>query len=408
MVIAFGVLIYFVFIKDLVTPTNNANTNAATNTANANGGLPNINSVANLNRQTNGNVNGLVNITRPVNTNQVTPDTIAHGGITEATPVIDTKVQAVEPSATGDGLRYYDAFKGKFFILDTNGKATELSDQLFPDAKKIAWSPKDNKAIITFPDNSNIIYDFSTKTQLNLPKEWDNIEFSPTGDKIGFKNLSDDERSRWLAVSNPDGSAVQLIEPIGNEADNVAVNWSPGGQVVALFRDAVNGSSQEVLMIGLQGENFKSLNTSGRGFEGKWSPDGKQLIYSTYGQDTNYNPSLHLVDASGDQVGNNDIALGLQTWVSRCAFSKGKTTVYCAVPNYLPTGSGFYPEAAGNTNDSIYQINTITGEKSILALPTFFSGDRDYSIASVFLSNNEDNLYFTDSTSGQLYGIKLR
>ncbi|MBU0597966.1 hypothetical protein KKF61_03125 [Patescibacteria group bacterium] len=406
-IIGFGALIYFVFIRDLVTPTNDTNVNEVSN-ENVNGTLPVINTVTNTDVTPPVNEGPIINTTTFRNVNGVNVDTVARGGPTEVSSVTTTRVQAAEPVVSGDGVRYYDKNIGKFFELSPGGDAQEMSEEVFPEVEDISWSPVDNQAILSFPDNSNILFNFDTQEQVTLPKEWDDIDFSPTGSKIGFKNLSSEERARWLAISNPDGSEVQLIEPIGDKTNDVAVEWSPNGQVVALYRENVSGTSQEAYFVGIHGENFKSVVTQGRGFEGKWSPSGEQMIYTVYSADTRYNPVLHIVDAAGDQIGSNNLNLGVQTWVARCAFSNSSPNLYCAVPDYLPTGSGLYPESIDNTNDSIYLLDTNSGQKRIIALPTFFDRSQDYSIASVFLSNDENELYFIENNSGRIYSIQLK
>lgn len=405
--IALGALIYFLLLRDIVSPQNgNENTNVPVN--NAVNGLPVINGTTNVNRITNagnanlpGNFGGVQN----VNTG---PSEIAQGGETITKSAVSASTKAAEPSVSGVGVRYYDVGKGKFFQTDATGKAIPLSEQTFPDASSIAWAAKKNMAVITFPDSSKVLYDFDKQQQVTLPREWDNIRFSPAGDKIGFKNVANNVNDRWLAVAKPDGSEVQLIEPLGENGDDVAVNWSPTGQVVALYRDAQNGASQEVFPVGLAGENFKSIETDGRGFEGTWSRDGSQLLYSVYNAESQYNPSLYLVQAAGDQTGTNTVNLGLQTWSYKCTFGTEAGVIYCAVPRSLPVGTGIFPETAKNTNDTIYEMNMANNSRNVLALPTFTSGTRGYTVSSLFLSGNGQFLYFTDSNTGNVYSIQLK
>ncbi len=408
-VAAFSALIYFVFIRDIISRDNdNENLNQNQNVNTSVNGLPVTNVVRNVNAvNLNANTNQAANINfGQANTNQLTVDDVARGGLTRVNSLVTTSVGGAEPSTTGTGVRFYDEFDGRFYSLDQDGNTRPLSDQYFPNATEIDWSPVDDRAVISFPDQSKVIYDFINEQQVTLPSEWDDVSFSPAGDSIGFKNMSDNENERWLAVADTQASNVQLIEPLGANADDVQVNWSPNNQVIALYGDVTGTSSQEVLPLGLHGENFKSFEVNGRGFEGTWSPDGSQLLYSVYNADSRYNPVLYLVDASGDQVGANKIEIGLQTWVDRCAFSQRESAAYCAVPAYLPTGSGIYPEAAEDTNDSIYKINTNTGAKSIVALPSFFGTDRDYSITKLFLSNDGNTIYFNDQ-AGELFSLTL-
>lgn len=406
LVIGFAVMIYFVFIADLVNPpTNNDNLNDNANQI-TNTGLPVTNGVSNINTV---NINAVTNTSGYLiaNISNRNISTSAQGGDTAANSIYDNPILSPTATMTGDGFRFYDELSGKFYYIDKDGNIIELSDQVFPEAESINWSPVDNKAIITFPDQSKIMYDFDQQKQATLPKEWDDIEFSPTGDQLGFINLSSKEDQRWLAVSSPDGSQVQLIEPIGDKANSVDVNWSPSNQVVATYRAGFNASSQEIFLIGLNDENFKSIYTDGRGFEGTWSPDGEQLLYSVFNASTRYNPELFLVDVTGDATGTNEIPLGLRTWSFKCTFSKNSPLAFCAVPALLPIGAGISPDIAGDTNDRIYMINTNNGDKQLLALPYFFDTDQDYNIGSMFLNNSETVLYFTDIQTNRLYSINL-
>jgi len=404
--IAFGVLIYFVFIRDLVGPADtNENVNVVTN---VNGALPVINGADNTNRVTVKNINVPIDITPSTNVNIEGPSDIAIGGDTIAEPIVTTSVQAAEPAKSGSGIRFYDETRDKFYRVDEFGSKIELSEQKFPRATDISWSPTEDKAIITFPDGSTILYDFDADSQITLPKDWDDIEFSPTGSKVAFKNLSENENDRWLAIANPDGSEIQLVESLGDKANDVDVNWSPNGQVVALFRESVTGTAQEVYPIGIYGENFKSVLTNGRGFEGTWSADSSQLLYSVFSADTNYNPMLYLVDASGDYTGGNTMKLGLKTWSYKCTFSENAQAAYCAVPKSLKTGTGLAPNVTENTNDIIYKIDTNTGAKSIIAIPDFQGSDEEYNISSVFLSNDEHFLYLRNANTGNIHSIQLR
>lgn len=403
-VIIFGALIYFVFLRDVFTPGNeNQNTNQTTNGS----VLPNSNGAVNVPSTNVSNANRFTNTGATTNVN-AGPSTVAQGGDTLADVAARANALAVDTTPDGNGIRYYDKDTGQFFMLDALGKRVALSEQVFPQADTIDWSPVANKAIISFPDGSKIIYDFDLRNQVTLPRSWNDVQFSPSGQKLGFKNESTIEDERWLAISNTDGSQVEAIEPLGDQSQNVDINWSPSSQVVATFREAQNGTSQEIFLIGTQGENFKSITTDGRGFEGTWSPDGSQLLYSTYNADSRYNPVLRIVDASGDAIGGNTINLGLQTWSNKCSFTHADSVVYCAVPRYLPDGSGIVPDVAKNTNDTFYKIDVTSGQRTLIATPTLSTGNDDYTAVNIVVSNDDNRLYFTDANTGNVYTIQLR
>lgn len=403
-VIIIGVLIYFVFFRDFVTPSNNA-----LNNFEINGNLPISNDAVNrltinevINRLPVTNQVGNVNVQRQ-------PDRIASGGATIASRVTQDTTLGAVVDADGLSVVYYDPVTGKFYRVSNDGSIRlELSDKVFHQVDTIDWSPNRNEAIITFPDGSKILYNFLTDTQVTLPKEWDDIEFSPEGNQVAYKYLAEDEDSRWLAIANPDGTEVRGIEAIGDKGDDVQVAWSPNNQSVALFHESSGASSEEVLPIGFHGENYKSFSVNGRGFESIWSPAGDRVLYSTYSSDSNFNPTLSIVDAQGQDIGLNHQQLSIQTWVDKCTFSNTGTVVYCAVPQSLPEGSGIYPELADTVPDTFWQIDLNTGIKSRLADPVAEVGTESFTARNVSLSSDERFLYFTDASTGSVYRIQIR
>ncbi len=403
-VIGIGVLIYFLFFKGMVTPANNAN-NAGTN-----GTLPISNNL--VNRITaNTVVNGLPIVNGSVTNVDTTkaPEPIARGGRTITQTVTDGT--AISPASTTDGstIVYYDPATGKFYKVSRDAKTRiELTSQTFPDAQSVVWSPTRDRAIIAFPDQSRILYNFTTQVQTTLPKEWSDVTFSPDGGQVAYKYLSGDENTQWLAVSNPDGTEVKGIEPVGDKADSVQVAWSPNNQFVALYHSNTDATGQEVLPIGFNGENFQSFKVDGQGFDGKWSPTGDRLLYTTYGSSSNYNPSLTIANVSGQTVGTGKQALSIQTWVDKCAFSGDGSSLYCAVPNSLPEGSGIYRELSNSIPDTFWKIDLSTGLKTPVAIPVTERGTGSYSARNVFLSPGGQFIYFTDVSTGRLERIQLK
>lgn len=352
----------------------------------------------------NGNVNR-----QTANTNEATTELpvsrVARGGDTLVNDIVDTSVDGV--TLVGSNLRYYDKTTGQFYQISPDGQIKSLlTDEIFPELEKIAWSPDASQAIMTFPDGTNILYNFNTKDQATLPKEMKEIEFSPAGSEIGFEYVTDNPDNNFLGVAKPNGSEIKAVEALGDESANVAVSWSPSQQVLATFRNTDSGESQEVFFVGLQGENFKSLNVEGRGFEANWNETGDKLLYSTYSSGSNYNPELKFVDYGGDNTGRNTVDIGLNTWPSKCTVGSG--AAYCGVPAYLERGSGIYPEISKNVPDSFYKIDLRTGSKTKLANPVTADGLGIYNASTVFLSPNEDTLYFTDANTGRLQSIKLK
>ncbi len=331
------------------------------------------------------------------------PTDIAQGGYTKVVDYGDTKVDDFTSGA--EGAYFYNKDAGLFFKVD-GGKSTPLSDKKFFDVDKVTWSKDQNKAIMEYPDGSNVVYDFKTDKQVTLPKELTDFSFSPQGDAIAGKWMGKTNDENWLMVGDANGGNFQLIEPLGDRGNNVQVDFSNNNQIVALVRDPVDANTQSVLPIGLNGENFPAFNVEGLKFESKWAPTDNALLYNVSTQDNNYNPKLLITSGDAETLGTSHLDLELNTWANKCTFNASSTSIYCAEPTSLPRGSGLYPELAKGIPDVFYRIDLRSGQKIPLAVPV---GNRSsYSASSVFLSQDESSLYFVDEVTNQLHSIRLR
>jgi hypothetical protein len=327
---------------------------------------------------------------------------VANGGLTKTTKINDAESLGATLGANNSDVQFYNKSDGKFYRLDKNGAAEALSEKVFHAAENIKWSPTKNEAIIEYPDGSNIIYNFSAKKQITLPKHWKDFDFSPDGNEIVTKSLGLDPNNRWLAVSNEDGSKVKAIEALGENESIVYPSWSPNNQTIAMYTKGIDFDRQEVFFVGLNNENFKSMTVEGRGFQYKWQPNGNQLLYSVYSSKNDLKPMLWLDNARGESIGSGRRSLNIETWADKCSFASDKD-LYCAVPEKMEEGAGLFPELAQNTRDQLYKIDMQTGLKKLIAVP-----DGSYNMSNLIISNGEEYLYFTDETTKKIYKIKLK
>lgn len=394
-----GYAIYYVFFRPFVVNDNNVVNN--TNTVNNGGVLPSTNTNRIVtNQNTNIATNGNVNAELPPIAD------VADGGLTKVNSVSDTSVYLGAPTADNSGYVYYDDDLNKFYRVSSNGDKVELSEEEFYNVDNVAWSPDRDQAVISYPDGSNIYHNFQTNQSVTLPKEIDEISFSDSGDKIAYEFLGSTDNEKWLGISNPDGSGQQIIQGLGDNEDRVDINWSPDAQVVATFREGVGIDEEEIYFIGQYGENFKSIRVEGAGFTGKWSPLGDKLLYSIYNSESDYKPTLWIVDARGDATGLNNVSLGVNTWPDKCVFSG--SSLYCAVPTELPEGAGLAPEVARYSKDNIYEINLETGQRNLLAIPYVGANEPSYGIEDLYISSDGATLYFRNTYTGLLEQIKIK
>lgn len=304
---------------------------------------------------------------------------------------------------TAQGLmRYYNGYDGKFYKVDDNGNITAMSDKVFYNVENVTWAKADDKAVLEYPDGSNIIYDFNNEKQTTLPKHWEEFSFSPQADKVGAKSIGLASENRWLVTVNSDGTGTQLIEPMGNNADKVIIDWSPSGQTIAFSKtgDTVGADREEVLFVGLNGENFKSAVVEGFDFRPNWSSDGEKLLYSVYNSRNNNKPELWIVNSYGDEIGSNRTLLNIDTWADKCTFGE-KDVIYCAVPQTLPEGAGMAPEIADNIYDDIYRINLKTGFKNKL------DTEGNQTVTNISYDDINKKLFFTSNQTNGIFELDL-
>lgn len=332
-------------------------------------------------------------------------DEVARGGLTQTTELTTGAIYNTALSGDGQTLNYYNASDGRFYTIDEDGNVVALSDAQFPDAQSVDWNKDSNKALIEFPDGSNIVYNFDTEKQVTLPSHWEDFDFSPVTDELIAKSIALDPKNRWLVITSDDGSHTTSIQALGENEDKVDMNWSPNDQVVA-FADTSNaiqgGLDRNVIYpVGKNKENFKGLVVEGLGFESLWSSSGRQLLYSVAGEYSQNKPLLWIVDATSSTMGDNRRSLGLNTWVDKCTWSSS-TVVYCAVPLELPPNAGLARSIYDNEPDALYKLDLSAGTSTLVAIPA-----EETSMNSLQVSGDESLLYFTN-TSGQLELMRLK
>jgi dipeptidyl aminopeptidase/acylaminoacyl peptidase len=302
-------------------------------------------------------------------------------------------------------VQYYDSNSGLFYAINANGVLTPLSNKKFFQVKNVTWSGDNKKAVLEYPDGSNIVYDFATDSQVTLPKHWQDFSFSSDGGKIISKSIGADVNNQWLIISDTNGANAKVIAALGGNADKVQVAWSPSNQVVGFSATGDPTSefgTQEIYLIGQNKENFKSLKVQGLNFKAAWAKEGDRLIYNVANPANGYRPALWVTDASGDNVGSNTAKVNLNTTIDKCAIVSGYKA-YCAVPKDLPEGAGLDMSIVENTQDSFYFVNLRTGATSLIGEPS-----TSYNVSQISVSSDEKYIYFTDAANNGLHQIKIQ
>ncbi len=172
--------------------------------------------------------------------------------------------------------------------------------------------------------------------------------------------------------------------------------------MVALQVETSGAQNQEIFFIGQNDERFPSTAVPGWGFEGQWTPDGQQLLFSVHSSRTGNRPELWLMDASPATVGANRRTVGLLTWAHKCALANA-AVAYCAVPQGLPEGAGLFPEEMDDHQDTLYRVDLASGGTTVVATP-----DAPQTMRGLQVSSDGRFLYYTARQDGNVYRIQLK
>jgi len=310
--------------------------------------------------------------------------------------------KAISVSQSGQ-IRGYNSDDGRFYRITPEGERVPLSAQVFNNVESVNWGKSTDKAVINFPDGSNILYDFANDRQVTLPKHWQDFEFSPDYDKIVAKSIGNNVDNRFLVVANPDGTNARAIEDLGNNFDKVQSSWSPNNQMVAysFTGEPLGADRQQIIFLGQNQENFKGLIVEGRGFIPKWAPSGQNILYSVYNRGTGYIPTLWVSGASSDNMNSNRVKLQLNTWADKCAWQNDESLI-CGVPVVLDQGAALQRSLSQSTPDEIWKINLKTGEKINLGQPV-----ANVSIENISITPDGKSAIFNDVNTGRLIRYDL-
>lgn len=343
--------------------------------------------------------NGRPGIAQPNSREPLNPliEAVPRGQIVRST--LTTQVSGT--GNAGGSVRSYSPIDGKFYKILADGSSLPLSNKVFYSVEDVTWANQSDRAVLSFPDGSKVLYDFVEDKQTTLPRYWDGFSFSPDDSHLATKSVGNDPSNRFLIVANADGGEQKIIEDLGENQDKVHVSWSPNNQTIAYAFTAapIGQDEQAVVLVGQNHENFKNLLVDGRGFTPSWSPSGNGIVYSVWNTDSGYRPELWFSRADGDNINAGRLDLRLQTWADKCTW-QSETIVICGVPLNLAEGAGLQRESLDVGPDAIYRIDLRTGQKTNLGLP-----DKDRVVVKEITTVSDSKVFFTDKITGKLFSF---
>ncbi len=127
--------------------------------------------------------------------------------------------------------------------------------------------------------------------------------WSPDGKRIAFMSSRDDKSRSEIYVMTVDGSKAWRLTHDKRTAARPA--WSPDGKRIAFMstrsnrQQAWDGDELEIYVMDADGANIQRLtHRSGADSHPDWSPDGKKIVFTSYGDDH----GIYVMDADGANV----------------------------------------------------------------------------------------------------------
>ncbi len=299
---------------------------------------------------------------------------------------------------------YYSKTNGNIIQSDFDGlNKITISDTNLDNLLQVFWAQSKDKTITVFQDNigntSKYYYNIPTKKSFPLNKFINYISWSSDGSKIVYQYQNDDTGENTISVSNPDGSRYSVI--LNTRMKNLIINWPKGSTIY--LQERPSGLAQSSLYsLNYLSKAFNKVVSNLYGFSLKWSSGGNKILYSKTNSEGE-NIGLYIANSNG----SSEKALDVQTLIEKCAWSQDTRYIFCAIPNNISDAKilpdDFY-KGVFVSDDEFYKINIETGEKTNLfdkSLEESFDADE------LFLSPNEDYLFFVNKNNGLLYRIKI-
>jgi len=332
--------------------------------------------------------------------------------IIETTPVSVSILPSLseslsDASVSSDGFLYYyslDDQSLKRATLEGKEKAVLLSN-LPGTPNRIIWSLKKDKVLLSLKQSTgeNIwhLVDLVTKTLTPLKAEISRIAWNNLGDKIFYQYTDFVTGKRTLNVARPDGTEWKKLADLSWDTFIAPI---PQGANISFWSRPNAFEKTSFESISITGEGRKTLLSERFGVDYLWSPNGEKVLVSTSSEKGGKEILLSVMNANGGQLQS----LAIPTFISKVTWSKDNKTIYFALPGSIPENSVLpndYFDKPIHTKDTFWKMDITTGKKSRLA--ELKEVVQNFDSSNLFLSPDEDVLFFTDRTTKRLYRIEL-
>jgi hypothetical protein len=280
-----------------------------------------------------------------------------------------------------------------------------LSTASLPGLIDVFWSPDRTKVLSKFSGATQYptysFYNLSSATGNKLDESIGTIAWQ-NNQKIFYTYFNKKDKTQTINLSDPDGKNWTKITTFS--ADSLLIAPIPKSSFISFWNKPDSFSKTLLQSTPILGGETKTLSAEVFGADYLWSPDGTLLLRSNVNERGGHLMELGFSNSLGGEYKN----LGIPTFVSKCVWSKNNNFIFYALPgsisekNILPND---YLNGSFATNDTFWKVNLKTGEKTrLVPLEKLVS---NYDATDLFLSDDENYLFFINKIDSKVYRIKL-
>lgn len=308
--------------------------------------------------------------------------------------------------ASEDGFLYYYSLDDqalKRATLDGKGK-TVLISNLPGVATRVLFSKDRDQALVLLKQTSGgalwYLINIQTKSLTPLKPEMGRLAWDNLGGKIYYQYTDPLTGNRSLNTANPDGSNWKKLVDLGN--DDFFLASVPQSSLVSFWKRPAANTLSSLETVSVTSEN-RTFFSGVFGGDYSWSPQGDRLLISGSDHPDGEGFSLRVMQNGGEAR-----SLSIPTIITKTVWSKNDRVVYYALPGGLPVNALLpddYFSQPLSTKDTFWKVDVTTGKKSRLI--DLKASTRSFDSSDLFLSEEEDYLFFIDRTDKRLYRIEL-
>lgn len=313
-------------------------------------------------------------------------------------------------------VRFVDRATGNVHEILSNAEETKrITNTTIPKILEAVWSSTGESLILRYSVNNNDQIDnFSGKIKSSTStsnafsgeitgkvvyKNADSIIINPSGNKSFGLIKNGDLKGSYGLISSLDGSSNKQI--FTSEVSEWLTSWPKDNTIMFVTKPSYK-----------QYGYLFSLNTDSGAFDkvfggiyGLTALVNKDISKIVYSNTSRSSVRLNFLDTKLGVDKNLQIA----TLSDKCVWgNKDNTTVYCAVPKYIPNNN--YPDAwyqgVVSFSDDIWRINVEQGTTELL-YQIGTSENVSLDAYDLKISTGDDFLVFTDKNSLSLWGLTI-